>query len=241
MTVVYLHAIGLDGRVWSDVARPGSRTPDLPGFGGTPRLTGGVTMTALVDHLAGLLSGLPDGPADLVGLSLGSMLAQQTAVRRPELVRSLVLACGGSRTDPAVSRQRAADTRTSGMAGTLDSTLRRWFTASALAEPGHPGVGYARERLLTDDAGVVADYWTAMADHDLTDRIGALDVPVTCIGATGDASVSVAAMRAVADAVPGARMVEVPGPHIVVLEEPDTFAAAVGDHLGWVDGLVGAR
>jgi 3-oxoadipate enol-lactonase len=233
--IVYLHAIALDGNLWSAVARPGALTPDLPGFGRTPPLSGPVGMAALVEHVAGLL----DGPADLVGMSLGSMVAQQVAVRRPELVRSLVLACGGMRTDPAVSRQRAENTRRDGMAGTLDETLRRWFTAAALADPDQPGVAYARRTLLADDADVVADYWAAMAEHDVTDQLGAVRAPTTCLGATDDASVPVAAMQAVADRIPLAWFREIPGPHIAVLEEPEAFATAVAEHLQRVDALLG--
>ncbi|MFC4942999.1 alpha/beta fold hydrolase [Pseudonocardia sp. GCM10023141] len=241
MTVVYLHAVGLDGALWTDVARPGALTPDLPGHGGAPRPAGPLTMAALVEHVADLIEEHGGGPADLVGISLGSMVAQQVAVHRPELVRSMVLACGGMRTDPAVSAQRSADTRLLGVTGTLDVTLRRWFTAAALADPDHPGVAWARARLLADDADVVADYWAAMAGHDLTGALGAVTVPTTCIGATADASVPVAAMRAVADAIPGGRMREIPGPHIVVLEEPAGFVAAVDEHLAWVDTQVGVR
>ena len=226
--IVYLHPIALNGQLWSVVARPGALTPDFPG-------SGPISMAALADHVAGLL----DGPADLVGMSLGSMVAQQVAVRRPELVRSLVLACGGMRTDPAVSRQRAENTRRDGMAGTLDETLRRWFTAEALVDPDHPGVGYARRTLLADDPAVVADYWAAMAEHDVTDELGAVTAPTTCLGATADASVPVAAMKAVADRIPLAWFREIPGPHIAVLEEPAAFADAVAEHLRRVDALLG--
>jgi pimeloyl-ACP methyl ester carboxylesterase len=238
--IVYLHAIALDGDLWSVVAPPEALTPSLPGFGGTPPLPGPLTMAALADHVAGLVAGAGDGPADLVGISLGSMLAQQVAVRHPARVRSLVLACGGMRTDPAVSRQRAEDTRAGGMPATLDETLRRWFTPEALAAPDHPGVAYARRTLLADDASVVADYWAAMAGHDLADELGAVAAPATCLGATGDVSVPVAAMRAVAERIPGARFEEIPGPHIAVLEEPAAFAAAVAEHLQRVDALLGA-
>ena len=242
MTAFYLHAVGLDGTLWRGVARAGARTPDLPGHGRAPALAGDVTMAALVEHVAGLIEESGGGPADLIGISLGSMVSQEVAVHRPDLVRSLVLACGGMRTDPAVSRQRAADTRSAGMSGTLDVTLRRWFTEAALTDPDHPGVARARARLLADDPAVIADYWAAMAGHDLSGgALGAVTVPTTCIGATSDASVPVAAMRAVADAIPGARMVEIPGPHIVVLEEPAGFVAAVDEHFAWVGQQVGAR
>jgi 3-oxoadipate enol-lactonase len=227
--IVYLHPVALDGGLWSAVARPGALTPDFP-------RSGPVSVAGLADHVAGLL----DGPADVVGMSLGSMVAQHLALRRPELVRSLVLACGGMRTDPAVSRQRAENTRRVGMAGTLDETLRRWFTAEALADPDHPGVAYARRTLLADDAEVVADYWAAMAQHDVTEVLGAITAPTTCLGATADVSVPLAAMKAVADRIPLAWFREIPGPHIAVLEEPAAFAAAVDEHLQRVDALLGA-
>jgi 3-oxoadipate enol-lactonase len=237
MTTVYLHAVALDGRLWQGVTPDGALTPDLPGHGTAPPLERPVGFGALVDHVASLL----DGPADLVGISLGSMLAQQMAVRRPELVRSLVLACGGMATVPAVSLQRAADTRRDGMAATVPSTLERWFTPAVLAQPGHPGVAYARQRLLDDDPGVVADYWTAMAEHDLSERLGEIRVPTTVLAATSDVSVPVAAMQAVADRIPGSRFVTIDGPHIVVLENAAGFTDVVDAHLRWVADQVAPR
>jgi hypothetical protein len=71
---------------------------------------------------------------------------------------------------------------------------------------------------------VVADYWAAMAEHDVADELGAVTAPTTCLGATDDVSVPVAAMKAVADRIPLAWFREIPGPHIAVLEEPAAFA-----------------
>jgi pimeloyl-ACP methyl ester carboxylesterase len=242
VTILYLHAVGLGGQVWDDVAADeDALAPDLPGHGAAPALTGGVSLAALVDHLAALVRAQDDGPADVVGLSLGSMLAQQLAVHRPELVRSLVLACGGMATDPTVSRCRAVITREQGMAATVPETLQRWFSPEALAAPGHPGVDYARCRLLADDPEVVADYWEAMATHDLRDRLAEIRVPTTVVGATRDASVPPVAMRAVAELVPGADYVEMDGPHIVVLENPADFARAVGAHRSRVGARIGPR
>lgn len=234
MTTLYLHAVGLDGHAWDDVtaevADRDALVPDLPGHGIAPALAGPVFLGALVDHLTALVEARADGPVDVVGLSLGSMLAQQLAVHRPDHVRSLVLACGGMVTDPAVSRQRAATTREQGMAPTVPATLRRWFTADALADPDHPGVAYARRRLLTDDPGVIADYWDAMATHDSREGLSGVRVPTTVVGASGDASVPPCAMQAVAERIPGARYVELDGPHIVVLENAAGFARVVGEH-----------
>ncbi|NMO89490.1 alpha/beta fold hydrolase [Actinomycetospora sp. TBRC 11914] len=244
MSTLYLHAVGLDGHVWDDVtaalADHDALVPDLPGHGAEPALPGPVTLAALVDHLAALVDAHGDGPVDVVGLSLGSMLAQQLAVHRPDRVRSLVLACGGMATDPEVSRGRAATTREEGMAPTVPTTLRRWFSPEALATPDHPGVAYARRRLLTDDPRVVAECWDAMASHDLREALGGIHAPTTVVAASGDASVPPAAMRAVAERVPDARYVEIAGPHIVVLENAAAFARVLEEHRSRVGARVGS-
>ncbi len=229
MPTVFLHPIGLDARLWDDFARPGDLALSFPGFGDT-RLAGPPTFAGLADFVADQLT----EPADLVGVSLGSMVAQHTALLRPDRVRSIVLACGGMATSPETSRQRARDTREGGMAGVLDQTLDRWFTPAALADEDHPGVGYARRRLLADDPEVFAAYWEAMAEHDLRDRIAGVRVPTTVVAAAGDKSVPVEAMRAIAELVDGARFEVIDGPHIVPLENADGFRAVLAGHLGRV-------
>lgn len=227
MSVVFLHAIALDRGMWRDVAVAGELTPDLPGHGIATPLDESVTFELLVEHVARLL----DGPADFVGLSLGSMLAQHIAIDRPELVRSLVLACGGMYVPEEVALQRAEDTLRLGMAATIPSTLERWFSPEALAEPDHPGVTYARRRLLDDDPKIVSAYWSAIARHDLRDRLHQITAPTTVIAATGDKAFPVGALRGLADAIPGARYVEITGPHILALENPIDLRSAIDEHL----------
>jgi pimeloyl-ACP methyl ester carboxylesterase len=227
--VVYLHPIGLDAQLWRDLAGPGDLALSFPGFGDTP-LPEPPTFPALADFVAGSVA----EPADLVGVSLGSMVAQHTALLRPDKVRSLVLACGGVAGNAEASRQRARDTRAGGMAGVLDSTMERWFTAEALAAREHPGVEYVRKRLLTDDPAVFAAYWEAMAGHDVREAIRQLRVPVTVVAAAGDRAVPVEVMRGVAELIEGAVFEVIDGPHIVPLENPAGFADVVRRHLNRV-------
>jgi 3-oxoadipate enol-lactonase len=229
LTTVYLHPVGLDGALWHDVAVEDSLTPHFPGFGDTA-LDGPVSFDRLVEHVAGLLT----EPADLVGMSLGSMVAQHVAVRRPDVVRSLVLCCGAAATKSEVSLARAEATRQGGMKAVLDTTLDRWFSAQTLGQQGHPGVEYARRRLLTDDPEVFAAYWQAMAEHDLRTELGAVRVPTTVLAGEQDRAVSVADMRELADHIPRSRFEVVPGPHILHLENPDGFTDVVRRHLRWV-------
>lgn len=225
--VVLLHPIGLDRRFWADVAPEGALALDFPGFGSTP-WENSVSLLRLADYVAGHIQ----SRATVMGVSLGAMVALTLAVSRPEVVGSLVVACGGAgggRSD--VMRQRADATRAGGMEGVLATTLERWFTPEALATPGHPGVAYARQRLLDDDPEVFASYWEAMGAHDVRDQLGSIQVPVTVIAGAEDRASSVETLRATADAIPHSTFEVLDGPHMLPLEQADSFRAAMVRHL----------
>jgi pimeloyl-ACP methyl ester carboxylesterase len=84
---------GFGGAAWnfSELAPllPGRRLiiPDLPGHGASSPLPA-PTIAGFADVLAELL----DGPADVLGHSMGGVVALRLAERHPSLVRSLVLA-----------------------------------------------------------------------------------------------------------------------------------------------------
>jgi 3-oxoadipate enol-lactonase len=84
---------GFGGAAWNfaELAPllPGRRLiiPDLPGHGASSPLPA-PTLTGFADVLAGLL----EGPVDVLGHSLGGVVALRLAERHPALVRRLVLA-----------------------------------------------------------------------------------------------------------------------------------------------------
>src|SRR6476661_6782991 len=84
---------GFGGAAWnfSELAPllPGRRLiiPDLPGHGASSPLPA-PTLTGFADVLAEIL----DRPVDVLGHSLGGVVALHLAERHPQLVRSLVLA-----------------------------------------------------------------------------------------------------------------------------------------------------
>jgi pimeloyl-ACP methyl ester carboxylesterase len=85
---------GLGGAAWnfSELVPllPGRRLliPDLPGHGASAALPAAVSVAGYADALADTLA----EPVDVLGHSLGGVVALRLAERRPDLVRSLVLA-----------------------------------------------------------------------------------------------------------------------------------------------------
>jgi len=91
--LLLVHGLGGSAANWLALAPlllPGRRliVPDLPGHGGSDPLPAAARLTAYADALAPLL----DGPAGVVGHSLGGAIALRLAIRRPRLVSALVLA-----------------------------------------------------------------------------------------------------------------------------------------------------
>jgi 3-oxoadipate enol-lactonase len=230
VTLVLLPPVGLDERCWDWLDLPAAAIRHVyPGFGRRPR----DDQPADLDTWADEVAGLDDGePLDLVGISMGSMVAQHLAVRHPGRVNSLLLACTGGSADPAVALARAAAADAGGITGTLDSTLQRWFTPAALAaRPEHPGVGYARATLLALDPASWAAGWRAIARHDVLAALGAVTAPTTCIAGRSDQSAPPERVRRLAAAIPGARLEMLDGPHMIHLENPAAFSAALAAHL----------
>jgi 3-oxoadipate enol-lactonase len=230
VTVVLLPPIGLDEHCWDWLDLPAGPVIRhvYPGFGRRPRDARPADLDVWADEVAALGSG---EPLDLAGVSMGSMVAQHTALRHPGRVRSLVLACTGGSADPASALARAA-AAAAGMPAVLDETLRRWFTPAALqARPAHPGVGYATRTLLDLDPASFADGWRAIARHDVLSRLGGVAAPTTCIAASSDVAAPLPRVAHLAEAIPGAELVVLDGPHMIHLENPAAFSGALAAHL----------
>jgi pimeloyl-ACP methyl ester carboxylesterase len=107
--IVLLHGFGGAASNWTLVAprlaeRANVIVPDLPGHGGSSALPAPPeTLDPFADRVAHLLA----EPALVVGHSLGGVVALRLAVRRPELVRGLVLAGSAGISSATRSAERA--------------------------------------------------------------------------------------------------------------------------------------
>jgi 3-oxoadipate enol-lactonase len=227
---VLLTPVGLDAGTWDAVKLTASPIKhEYPGHGTRP--LAGFDLASLADEVADSYA----GDLDVVGASFGAMVGMHLALRHPDRVRSLLLACTGAAADRATMLQRAAAAESLGMEAVLDETLRRWFTPEALAEPDHPGVAYARRTLLALDPDAFAAAWRAIADHDVRDRLEQIEARTTVLGGSADAAAPPERIAELAAAIPEARSVIVDGPHMLQLEQPGEFGRCVADHLALVE------
>lgn len=235
--LLLLHPVGLDHTFWAGLPERLAKTHtvvtvDTAGHGKSPDAARPGHMQDRVDDIVELLSILNQGPATLLGVSFGGMIAQQVALARPDLVLGLILAgCPGAIPVPAqdAMRKRGAEAELRGMPAVTGATLERWFSPVFLSTDE---VKRVADRLLTDKPSNWASAWEAVAEHDALDRLKSLDIPALVIAGEKDAATSLDAKRALAAAIPGSRLMILEGaPHIMQIEFPDAFAEAVTGFL----------
>lgn len=73
--------------------------PDNRGVGLSSKPSGKYSSAQMADDMAGLLDALDLEEVRVVGVSMGSIIAQQLAIRHPDRVKSMVLMCPWARCD----------------------------------------------------------------------------------------------------------------------------------------------
>ena len=231
MTAVLLTPVGLDADCWAWCVLPADAERHVwPGHGDRPLADTPPDMASLADEVAATY----DGPLDLIGSSLGGMVAQHVAIRHPDRVRSVFAACTIPKGDPEVMAERATNARED-MPRSIETALQRWFTPDFLARADHPSVAYSRRTLERLDPEAYAQTWEAIAGHDATGGLPGITAPTTVLAGRQDISSPPELGEQIAAGIPGARLVVLNGPHMLFMENGPAFAAELRDHLARVD------
>lgn len=238
---VFLHGWGLHGGIWAETraAVPG-QAPDLPGYGETTTVSP-YTAEALADGIANhLATGLGE-PVDLVGWSMGGMVALALAARHPDKVAKLVL----MGTSPAfVNRQDwtfgLAPEVLAGFAADLEqdyrATLLRFLALQARGgDAARAVVGRLREVVFARGepaADVLASGLVLLRTVDLRDAAATVACPTLVVHGAHDTLCPVAAGQWLAERIPQARLARHEGAsHAPFISHPDWFAAVVTEFL----------
>lgn len=194
------------------------------------------TMADLADDAAALLQGLSVTRAHVVGISMGGMIALQLAVRQPQLVDRLVLVATSAGGWPPEALDR------------LHQPPEPWYddpverARLGLAANVAPGFLAAHpEALDLVAAQAVGNRYTragamrqnhAIGTHDVVDQLGAITAPTLVIHGDRDPLVPFQQGELLAGAIPGARLLALPGVgHLPPLERTEEFNRVVLDFL----------
>ncbi|MFD7730898.1 alpha/beta fold hydrolase [Kitasatospora phosalacinea] len=201
--------------------------PDFAGCGETVDDGGELTPELLAEQIVAVIEAEGGEPVDLVGFSLGAVVAATVAAYRPDLVRRLVLTAGWARPDhPYLATHMttwaglAGDPVAFGRFGTLTAFSPEFMTVlgpealSGIIAGNRPTEGALRHIDLNLRA-------------DLRPLLPRITAETLVIGCTKDGTVPFALTRELADAVPGARFEALESGHVVVYEQPEAFVELV--------------
>jgi pimeloyl-ACP methyl ester carboxylesterase len=233
--VVMIHGAGFDHSCWALHSRWFAHhghavlAPDLPGHGrssGAPL----ATIADMADWTAALIdkSGAPN--ATLVGHSMGSLVALETAARHPAKVTALGL-IGTAATmavGPDLLKAAEANDHTAIDMVSIWGLGFRAELGGSLA-PGICMHGGAQRVLETAGPGVLfSDLAACNAYQNALAAAAQIEVPTTLILGERDMMTPARAGKALAAALPNARTVILPGAgHMMMAERPDEVLAAL--------------
>jgi pimeloyl-ACP methyl ester carboxylesterase len=214
------HVVRFDNRDIGRSTHLSGRPPTIAQLLRRSRAAAVYTLADMAEDAAGLLRELQLAPAHVIGASMGGMIAQTLAARHPEQVRSLVSIMSNTghrfsgQPSPRVytallrraPREREAFVRhMEGVFAAIGSrgALRDLDDVRVLAAGS-----YDRDH---DPNGPGRQLAAIIASGDRTRELRGISAPTLVIHGTADPLVAPSGGRATARAIPGAKLMKVPG------------------------------
>jgi pimeloyl-ACP methyl ester carboxylesterase len=237
-TLILIHGLGSSSQDW-ELQLPSFTehyqviTSDLRGHGRSNKPPGPYSMKLFANDIADLIRELGIGPAHILGISLGGMVAFQLVLDYPDLVQSLVI------TNSTVDM----------VPKTLNERLALWKRVWIVRLMGMKKMGQVlAERFLPDpdqeelrevfiqrwgenDKKAYLESLKGIVGWSVLDRLNEIRCPTLIIGADGD-YFPVEEKEAYASMIPSAKLVIVENSlHALPAEKPNEFNSIVLDFL----------
>jgi 3-oxoadipate enol-lactonase len=233
--IVFSNGLGTDLRMWDPLL------PHLPadlrvirydrrGHGLSDVTPAPYSMGQLIRDTESLLDHLAIRDCTFVGLSLGGMVAQGLAVKRPDLIGALVLSNTAARiATKEIWQDRIATVKREGLAALAETTLERWFTASFRAGPQ---VALWRNMFQATPLHGWIGGASAIAGTDFYTTTAALHLPTLGIAGERDGSTPPDLVRETIELIHGAHLTLIrKAGHLPHVEQTTAYANALRSFL----------
>ncbi|MET8622269.1 alpha/beta hydrolase [Kitasatospora sp. NPDC004669] len=234
-TLVLVHGTGPGSGMWDGLLdsftdRYTVLLPDLSGSEAAVDDGAPLTLETLAEQVNAVIADAGRGPVDLLGFSLGAVVATAAAALHPDRVRRLVAAAGWIsaeedeylRLSLATWLSLADHPEAFGRYATLTA-----FSRGFLNRIGRPAVE-ANTAYMRPTPGTLRHIALDL-DLDLTPLLPRVQAPTLVIGCTQDATVPVENPRRLHAALPTSGYAEFDTGHIVLAEQPEAFTKTVRD------------
>lgn len=237
--VVLIHGVGLNADAWQPQIRELAKTHrviaiDMLGHGESEAASGAVTLDSYVKQAADLMTVCGITAANIVGHSMGGLVAIGFALAHPARALRLAVLNSVYRRSPenrAAVEARAREISRSQAAGNIEEPLERWFG------PRHQQPALARDvrawLASANPQGYAAAYSIfAASDEAFVDKLQGLSMPALFATGSLDLNSSPAMAGAMAHEARRGRLLVVEGArHLMNLTHPDAVTAALRELL----------
>jgi len=207
------------------------------GVGRTSPLASPLTVSAMAEQTSAFISALGLHRVDVLGWSMGGMIAQALIVMHPPQVRRLVLAATQAGTGhalpvPAAAAAGATSANPAAVLSTLfppgQAVAEQKYVTGILAYPGY----YGAPRVLLASQNAAIEAWLN-GDEPSGHLVGAIRVPTLVADRSEDALDPAANATMLAAAIPGAQLVMYPGAgHGFLFQDAASFVSRLETFLG---------
>jgi 3-oxoadipate enol-lactonase/4-carboxymuconolactone decarboxylase len=204
---------------------------DLPGHGRSP--AGAYRIPDLAAGVVALADDITPGAAfHYAGDSIGGAVGLQLLLDAPERVLTAALLCTGAVIGrPEDWAARAATVRTAGTDTVVELAAQRWFAPGFVDR--RPDVAAALVDALRDtDDESYAQACEALAEFDVTDRLGEITTPVLAIAGADDIPTPPEGLARIAAGVKDGRLIVLHGVgHLAPAEAAERVAELIAGHV----------
>jgi 3-oxoadipate enol-lactonase len=217
-------ALGTDIHLW-DWALPTLAAKysvvrfDLPGHGDSPVPEHPFTLEEMADAVVAAADELGVESFDFAGVSVSGAIALELAIKYPSRIKHSVVICSAAYMGgPEGWADRIELVKTSGTAAVVPQLPSRWFSEDFIAKDTgavHKVLGMVA---ATDDSAYLKTC-EALALFDVRPALAEILVPILVISGEKDPGAPPSAGALIAQSVPGAQQIVIPGAsHLAVVE-----------------------
>ena len=233
--VVFANSLGTDYRLWDQILPllpPGLRIIryDKRGHGLSACPPAPYSMGALVHDAERLLDLLNVKNCLFVGLSIGGLIAQGLAVKRPDLIRAMVISNTGAKIGTHQMWQDRIDAvKAGGIEALADAVLERWFSKPFRATPEL--TAWRNMLTRTPNQGYMGCS-AAIQGTDFITPTSGLTLPTLAIAGSEDGATPPDLMRETAALIKGSKFHLIRGAgHLPCVENPQEYARMLSDFI----------
>ncbi len=242
-TVVFSHSYLVDSRQFeAQISALEGRyrvlAYDHRDHGRSERVAGAYGMEDLYADAVAFVEATCDGPVHWVGLSSGGFVGVRLGIRRPDLLRSLVLMDTSAEAEPWPNRAKyglmLAALPWIGFRPLMGETMKAMFGPRFLHDPGRREErGLWRARMMANDRAAIVRFGRAIFSRDdLQVEAGRISVSTLVVVGERDRAKPPAEARRLAAAIPGACLEVIPhAGHLSTIEEPEAVNAVLRSFL----------